>query len=67
MIARMRSMRSEGSGPCWAAPTFSSTWATVRNPGCVPHRGGSFTTVTKNSSIWRTTSMKRSKSTGFAT
>ena len=29
--------------------------------------GGSLTTVTKNSSIWRTTSMKRSKSTGLVT
>ena len=28
---------------------------------------GSLTTVTKNSSIWRTTSMKRLKSTGFVT
>jgi hypothetical protein len=30
-------------------------------------RGGSFTTLTKNSSIWRTTAMKLSKSTGFVT
>ena len=30
-------------------------------------RPGSFTTVTKNSSIWRTTSMNRSKSTGLVT
>jgi hypothetical protein len=29
----MRSMRSAGSGPCSAAPTFSCTWATVRKPG----------------------------------
>ncbi len=28
---------------------------------------GSLTTVTKNSSIWRTTSMKRLKSTGLVT
>lgn len=33
MISRMRSMRSAGSGPYRAAPMFSSTWATVRNPG----------------------------------
>jgi hypothetical protein len=32
-----------------------------------PYWPGSFTTVTKNSSIWRTTSMKRSKSTGLVT
>ncbi|GAA0720335.1 hypothetical protein GCM10010199_25830 [Dactylosporangium roseum] len=30
-------------------------------------RGGSFTTLTKNSSIWRTTAMKLSKSTGLVT
>ncbi len=30
-------------------------------------RPGSLTTLTKNSSIWRTTSMKRSKSTGLVT
>ena len=29
----MRSMRTTGSGPCSAAPTFSPTWATVRKPG----------------------------------
>jgi hypothetical protein len=36
-------------------------------PPPLSYRGGSFTTVTKNSSICRTTSMKRSKSTGLVT
>lgn len=36
-------------------------------PADQPERGGSFTTLTKKSSIWRTTEMNRSKSTGLVT
>ena len=60
---RRRHERGHRDGHCRVPP--------LRPPGERPalnrQREGSFTTVTKNSSICRTTSMKRSKSTGLVT
>ena len=68
-IARTE-QRGRARLPASAAATRSAA-ALIRRPEGRARRAGqrvgSFTTVTKKSSIWRTTSMKRSKSTGLVT
>ena len=63
--ARVRSASSSRRPP---APSPSARRTASAAPAALTaQRVGSLTTVTKNSSIWRTTSMNRSKSTGLVT